>query len=157
MEEVRYLETGVAQLLPLIEQVIASGGVFTLYPKGGSMLPLIRQGRDAVELSAADTVARGDVVLFCRAGDVYVLHRIVGRRPDGWVLCGDNQWEKEPGIQGTQVVAKVSAIVRGGQRIPLSEAQSFVYLHTLPLRRCYKAARAALGRIRRALFARKRR
>ncbi len=153
-EKIRYIETGIADLLPLMQQVFESGGVFTLYPKGVSMLPLIRQGRDAVELSGPDAVKRGDIVLFCRAGDTYVLHRIVGRRPDGFVLCGDNQWKKECGIKDGQVVAKVSAILRDGKRLPLANVQSAAYLYTLPLRRTAKAARSLLGRVRRRVFPR---
>ena len=34
----------------LIREVLASGGEFRLYPRGTSMLPLIRQGIDSVAL-----------------------------------------------------------------------------------------------------------
>ena len=35
---------------PIIKEVLESGGEFELYPRGTSMLPLIRQGRDSVIL-----------------------------------------------------------------------------------------------------------
>ena len=43
-----------AALMPLIDEVIAAGGAFRLYPRGTSMLPMLTEGEDAVELVAAE-------------------------------------------------------------------------------------------------------
>ena len=40
----------------LIREVLESNGEFRLYPRGISMLPLLRQGRDSVALRRVDSV-----------------------------------------------------------------------------------------------------
>lgn len=145
-------ELTVAEMLPLIEEAIGSGGVFTLYPKGDSMKPLIRQGPDAVELCAIDTVAVGDIVLFRRENGEYVLHRIVDKKSDGYVFCGDNQCVLESGIQRGQFVAKVGAILREGKRYPVDLPEYLEYVASLPKRRRGIKRRATLRAIRRKIF-----
>ena len=43
-----------AALMPTIREVIDAGGVFRLYPRGKSMLPLLVEGEDSIELGAAE-------------------------------------------------------------------------------------------------------
>ena len=62
-----------------IRIVLDSGGEFTVYPKGTSMLPLIRQGRDSVTLAKPSApLKRGDIAFYLRDNGQYVLHRVVG-------------------------------------------------------------------------------
>ncbi|MBQ8696126.1 MAG: S24/S26 family peptidase [Clostridia bacterium] len=145
-------ELTVAEMLPLIEETIGSGGVFTLYPKGDSMKPLVRQGLDAVELCAIDTVTVGDIVLFRRENGEFVLHRIVDEKPDGYVFCGDNQCVLEGGIKAEQFIAKVSAILREGKRYPTDLPEYLEYVATLPKRRKKIQRRATLRAIKKKIF-----
>ena len=46
-----------AALMPTIREVIDAGGVFRLYPRGKSMLPLLVEGEDSIELGAAEPYA----------------------------------------------------------------------------------------------------
>ena len=63
---------------------------------GGSMLPLIRQGRDVVVIRRpAERLKKYDVVLYKRpyaaAGASYVLHRVMKVNPNGtYLIEGDN-------------------------------------------------------------------
>ena len=50
------IEYSLEEYMPLIKEVVESGGEFRLFPRGTSMLPLIRQGRDSVALVAVDTI-----------------------------------------------------------------------------------------------------
>jgi len=145
-------ELTVAEMLPLIEETIDSGGVFTLYPKGDSMKPLLRQGLDAVELCAVDTVAVGDIVLFRRENGEFVLHRIVDETPEGYVFCGDNQCVLEGGIKSEQFVAKVSAILREGKRYPTDLPEYRRYVASLPKRRRGIQRRTTLRAIKKKIF-----
>ena len=43
-------EFDMRELYPLLSEVLESGGEFRLYPKGTSMLPLLREGEDSVLL-----------------------------------------------------------------------------------------------------------
>ena len=49
-----------------IREVMDSGGEFTLYPRGTSMLPLIVQGRDSVTLVKAEEFRTGDIAFYQR-------------------------------------------------------------------------------------------
>ena len=101
------------ELAPLIIEVVEKGGNFRLYPRGVSMLPLLREGIDSVNLGAADTVKKGDIVFYLRKNGEYVLHRVIGERKDGFLLCGDAQTLVECGIRREQIFAKAVGLWRG--------------------------------------------
>ena len=125
----------VAQMRPLIDRAVSSGGIFTFIPNGTSMLPLLRPGIDSVELSAADDARIGDIVLYQRENGVYVLHRIVSEKDGAFVMCGDNQYKLEYGIKREQIVALVSAINRDGKHIERGSEKLKKYERRLPLMR----------------------
>lgn len=68
------------EMVLLIEDVISRDGEFRLYPRGTSMLPLIRQGKDSVVLVKPGLLSKNDIVLYRRRNDKYVLHRIVKKK-----------------------------------------------------------------------------
>ena len=106
-----------------IREVLDSGGEFTLFPRGTSMLPLIVQGRDSVTLEKAPA-AVGDIAFYQREDGSFILHRIIARSDGGFVMCGDNQTVPEPGIQPGQIIARVKYLTRKGRRLP---PESFGY------------------------------
>lgn len=124
-----------------IRLVLESGGEFRMYPRGTSMLPLLVEGRDSVVLVIPDKeLRRGDIIFYRRENGQYVLHRIVGVEPDGFVLCGDNQTVLERGIGASQVIGVVKDIFRGEQRVRQEEIGYRCYLilwRSFLLRRIY--------------------
>lgn len=112
------LEISMSESEELIREVVESGGEFQLYPKGTSMLPLLRQGRDSVVLvKVPEPIKRGDIPLYRRADGHYVLHRVIRAEKDGtYTMCGDNQTQLERGIRKEQMIATVSAFSRGDKR-----------------------------------------
>lgn len=59
-------------------------------PTGRSMLPFIRPG-DNVKLEIGKRDIRNfDVVLY-KKNDKSILHRVVGKKADGYIICGDNE------------------------------------------------------------------
>jgi hypothetical protein len=82
-------------------------------PKGTSMLPMLRQGKDSVVLSPLpERLKRYDIPLYRRQDGSYVLHRIV--KVDSTLTClGDNQFIPEPGITRQQLIGIVSGFYRG--------------------------------------------
>ncbi len=113
------LECSVAELLPAIGDAFARGEEFLLYPRGESMLPLIRPTRDAVCLVQPEALRKNDVCLFQRENGRFVLHRLVKIEKDGTLsFRGDNQNVLEKGIMHHAVIARVSAVVKDGKRIP---------------------------------------
>ena len=99
-------------IFPVIEEGIKNGGRFRFYPKGASMLPLIRQGKDSVVFASADDVKKYDIVLYRRDEGKLVLHRIVEKDKNGYIMCGDGQFWFEKGIKEEQLLAKVVGIYR---------------------------------------------
>ena len=145
-------------LLPLIEEVVASGGEFKLYPRGTSMMPLLRQGRDAVALVAADGFSRGDICLYRRKNGMFVLHRLERLERDG-TLCfrGDNQRQLERGIERDALIARVSAIYREEKRVSLASLRYRSYC-VFYLKQPFRTVRFFVRGVRhklRALFQKK--
>lgn len=140
---------------PVMKEVIESGGEFTFYPHGTSMMPLIREGVDRVVLVKADTVKAGDAVFYLRDNGQFVLHRIVKVKNGEYIMCGDNQAGLEYGITDKHILAKMKAVIRDGQIIDETNAKYRRYVKGLGRRRFKKRVRGFLGRIKRKIFKKK--
>ena len=105
-------------IAPFIIETVEKGGTFRLYPKGISMRPLIRQGKDSVLLKSPDTLNKFDIVLYKRENGQYVLHRLLNAEGN-IVLCGDNEILPERGVKKEQIFAKVQTVYR--KEKPLSK------------------------------------
>ncbi len=115
-----------ADLEPLIKEVIAKGGTFTMMPRGTSMLPLIREGLDSVILSPLNQeILPGDVILYKRDSGQYVLHRVMTAKNNTYIMCGDNQVVFEKGIKLHHMLAVASGIIRDGKEIIFSENEEY--------------------------------
>ena len=67
-------------------------------PHGTSMLPMIRGGLDIVVILPVDDyklLKKYDVVFYKRDNGNFVLHRIVAKKRDFFLCCGDNQTWRE--------------------------------------------------------------
>ena len=124
------IEFSLLESEPIIREVTESGGEIRIFPKGTSMLPLLRQGKDSVVLVKADgALSRGDVPLYKRDDGQYVLHRIVKVEKDGtYTMCGDNQTALERGIRQEQIIAALSAIYRKDKRVEKSALSYRLYV-----------------------------
>ena len=143
------------EIFPLIAEVIASGGEFRLYPKGVSMLPLIKQGSDSVVLVSLGDVAVNDMVLYRRDDGAFVLHRVVKIKGDEYVMCGDNQYELEYGIKSKHLLAKVAYLYDGDRRVTFDTDEYKSYVASLPKKRRRMKLKARLVKIKNAIFPRK--
>ena len=123
-----------SELYPLIAEGIKAGGTYRFYPKGKSMLPLIKEGADSVVLSSVDKIAEGDIVLYKRQNGMFVIHRVV-KISDTVSMCGDNQFYIEKDILIEQILAKVSAIYKKDRLVKLDSQGYNFYVKMLPLRR----------------------
>ena len=137
------------ELYPILEEQLASGGRCLLPVTGSSMLPALRQGRDAVLLEKRP-VGRGDVILYRRENGAFILHRIVGERGDLWLCCGDNQWRGEA-VPKDRVLAAVAAVRRGGRETGLSPLWTALWTGLFPVRRPLIALRRWAGKVKKQL------
>ncbi len=144
-----------------IDEVLASGGEFHLFPKGTSMLPLIVQGRDSVVLKRNTRVlpAKHDIVFYRRKSGQFVLHRVMDIEKDGtYTMCGDNQTALERGIEPSQIIAYVSSITRKGKKLKMESGWYVFYVFwwcKMPVRKflfLFVRARGKIVRITKRIF-----
>ena len=106
-----------AELEPVILEVLAAGGKARLTITGTSNYPSLIGGRDQVTLEQMHRKPQKyDLPLYLRKNGQYVLHRIVSVQPDGSCsCCGDHQWKTESGIHPNQIIGCVVRICRNGK------------------------------------------
>lgn len=134
---------------PIISEVIESDGEFRLYPRGTSMMPLIREGIDSVLLVKARDVSKNDMVFYKRENGQFVLHRAVKIKKNSYVMCGDNQFKLEKGIRQENVLAVVKGFYRDELYVDENNEEYRKYLKSLPKRRRKKLFSAIGAKIKR--------
>lgn len=139
MENANKKTISLNEIYPVIKEKIESSGTVQLPITGTSMLPLLVWGRDSVELRKCEKAQKGDIIFYRRDDGHFVLHRIIGKDEKGYILCGDNQWVKEYGIQDRHIIAVVSAITRNGNKFDVSKLSyriySKIWVSILPFRK----------------------
>ena len=125
--EVKTHLTSMEALAPLMQEQLAAGQAVRFSPKGVSMLPMLREGRDSVVLSPKpDRLQKYDLPLYRRDDGAYVLHRVV-RVEQAYTCIGDNQFVLEPGVRHDQVIGVVTAFTRGERLIPVTAPMYRLY------------------------------
>ena len=140
------------ELLPLIQEGLATGRKVRFSPKGTSMLPMLRQGIDDVVLSPVpEKLKKYDLPLYRRSSGQFVLHRIV-KVGETYTCVGDNQFELEPGLRHEQMIGLVTAFTRGAKRISVTDLRYQVYCriwhYSRPMRHIW---RRGMGWLRRKI------
>ena len=151
-------EIYLSDAIDVIEEVMASGGEFRIYPKGTSMLPLIRQGRDSVVIKRNFECGakKHDIAFYRRKNGAFVLHRVMKAKKDGtFVMCGDNQTAFETGLEREQIIGYVSEIYRDDKRLSLISFSYGIYVALwcfMPLRHVILLFKRVFRGLRRRLF-----
>ncbi len=111
-----------------LEASLQTYGFLILTPRGSSMWPLIRTGKDSVRLAPVDRPLREmEVPLYRRKNGMGVLHRVMKVLPDGYLMCGDHQWELEK-ITSDQVVGVMTVLYRKEKEVPLTSFRYRAYV-----------------------------
>ena len=115
------------------EDELKKSGKILFTIKGVSMRPLFRTAEDAIFVVTCDPekLKNLDIVLFYRVtpinGEQYVLHRIVGRRPDGqFIIAGDNCIDYDI-VDPKDILGVVKSAQRGNKPIRLSGFRYTMY------------------------------
>lgn len=109
------------ELLGLIKDVQKKGGSLRFRAGGYSMKPSIRNN-DLIKISPLPErgIFKGDIVLFRKSeNSQIVVHRIVKKRADSYLVKGDNSLEDDGWITGDKIHGIVSEIKRNGRSIQL--------------------------------------
>ena len=113
-----------------LEEEISRSGRIVYTNIGRSMMPLLRQHKDLMVIEKPNGRCRKyDVPLYKRDSGKYVLHRILKVRKDDYVICGDHCWRKEYGITDRHIVGVLTAVVRDGKTIPVTDRRYLAYVH----------------------------
>ncbi len=134
------------------EEYLDRYGELTYTNVGVSMMPLLRQGKDlfTVRKKGEERCKRGDVVLYTRPPDRYVLHRVIEVRPDDYVILGDNCVSKEYGIREEQILGVMTSYVRNGKTHRVTDRGYRLYsayvLRCMPVRIFYRQLKGKLIR-----------
>lgn len=136
-----------------IEGVLRREGVFVSTTVGISMVPMLRNRHDTIvirPLAPSERLHVGDVPLY-RAGERYVLHRVIAVH-DGWyAIRGDNCVTTEQ-VRDDQILGRLVEFYRGRRHVVCDESRGYraywrAWLAVWPLRLCWKRLRHAIGRV----------
>ena len=144
------------QLMPVIRECLQAGQGVRFYPRGVSMLPMLRQDIDSVWIEPIrKPLKKYDLPLYRRDNGKYVLHRIV-QTGETFTCIGDNQFQFEPGVRPDQLIAVVTAFYRGDRKHSVTDLDYRLYCrvwhHSRHLRKFW---RRCIGWLRRRLRQRK--
>lgn len=128
-----------AELIPAIGKLVEEGQEVIFKPKGMSMLPFIRGGRDSVLLRKADELKVGDIALAEISEGRYVLHRIEKIEGETIVLMGDGNLVGRERCRREDVMAIAVKIIKGSREIdcqsPGHLRNAEIWKRLLPVRR----------------------
>lgn len=137
------------ELMPLLQLQMDTAGSAYLSVTGYSMLPMLHHGKDTVILEPIkESPAKGDLMLYRRRNGAYILHRILKKKPEHYVCCGDNQFKKEI-VEPDQMLAVVTGFTRNGKQYTSASkgyrryVKLWVALH--PVRWIYLGPRRFVG------------
>ena len=91
-----------------IERSIKELGYAVAPITGTSMLPLLKEGRDLVELESCsqERLKKGDVVLYKKNDGTLVLHRIIKtENREFFTVLGDHQFKNAERVNKNQIIA----------------------------------------------------
>lgn len=100
------------------EEMLRQDGYIVYTNVGCSMLPLLRERRDIIEIrSKPETRCRKyDVVLYKR-GNQYILHRVLKVLPEGYLIAGDHNTFVERDVTDAMILGVMTRVIRGGKSI----------------------------------------
>ena len=137
------------------EDLLEKDGYLVYTNVGCSMMPLLRQRRDIIEIRRkAGRCRKYDVALYKR-GDRYILHRVLKVLPEGYVIAGDHNTFLERDVTDDMILGVMTRVIRDGKSIPVDDWRYRLYVHLwcdfwpvrMAILRAKARARALLRRI----------
>lgn len=113
------------------EDLLEKDGYLVYTNVGISMLPLLRQHHDIIEIHRKDPAVRCkryDVVLY-KSGNKYILHRVLKVRANDYVICGDHNVWREYGITDDQILGVMTRVIRNSKTIYPTDWKYKLYVH----------------------------
>jgi len=96
--------------------------------KGSSMLPMLDEDKDAVELVAVQgRLKKFDLPLYQRRNGQLVLHRIIAVKKNYYLICGDNSTQVEK-VPMDWIVAVASGFYKDGKYVSCQDGEYLAYV-----------------------------
>lgn len=136
-----------------IEDELLKHGTYATNTVGVSMRPLFKTHRDAVVLKRAEgELKKYDVALYTDKRGRYILHRVIGKKGDYYVIRGDNTFVKEY-VPRERVIAYMVSFNRKGKHHSTDERGYKLYARVwnfiYPVRFVFHIFLALLRKIKR--------
>ncbi len=148
-------------ILQTFEEYLETKGYLIYTNVGFSMMPLLRQRRDIIEIrkKEPDRCKKYDVVLYKR-GDKYILHRILKVFPNGYLIAGDNNTFVERDVTDDMILGVMTRVIRNGKDIYMDNPWYRLYVHVwcdcwparMLILRGIRKVRGMLSRMKRKLM-----
>lgn len=104
-------------------------GMYWSTPKGISMNPMLYENDSIAEIhELTGQPKRYDVVLYIRGEEQGVIHRVLYRKDDIYIINGDNCWQKEY-VRPEQIRGIVTRFYRKGHWYDVTAWQYRIYSH----------------------------
>lgn len=112
------------------DELLEKNGAFVYTNVGYSMMPLLRQYKDIIEIRKKEPgrCKKYDVVLYKR-GEKYILHRILKVLPDGYLIAGDHCVIVEKDIKDKNILGVMTRVRRNGKEITPDNNWYKLYVH----------------------------
>ena len=124
---------------------------------GISMYPLLRQRKDSVHIVKINkTLKKNDVILYQGDSGQYVLHRIIKIKNGNYIICGDNQWQKEYGITDEHIIGLMIGYYRKEKYHTVNSFGFKIYTFIIRLTRPIRRLRDYIKRVLRKIFKKRR-
>ena len=111
------------------EQVLEEKGYIVYTATGSSMMPLLRQKKDIIEIrKTSGRYKKYDVVLYKR-NEAYILHRILKVLPEGYTIAGDHNSFLDLPVTDDMILGVMTRAIRDGKSITPDNFWYKVYVH----------------------------
>lgn len=148
-------EISMADMEELMVEKLKLGGKVRFTPTGISMLPMLRDRKDAVVLEPlSHEPEKYEIFLYKRKNGAFVLHRMIGKNEKGLIFRGDHQYRDEMGICPEDIIGIVTGFTRKGKSYQMEDMiyqiYARVWVNSVSLRHfCQRSKNWIIRRIRR--------
>ena len=109
------------------EELLERDGLLVYRTRGKSMLPMLHQARDLVNIEPVKGLLMPLDVVFYKRGTSYVLHRIVRIEGDLFLIRGDNTYSLER-VHKNAILGKLVSFVRKGKSCQVTDRRYLRYV-----------------------------
>ena len=104
-------------------------GMYLSVPKGISMKPMIKNKEGICEIhKLKNPPKKYDLVVYLRPDYQGVIHRVIDKNKDYYIIMGDNCWQKEY-VKREQIIGIVTRFYRNGKWYDVDNKLYLLYVH----------------------------